>query len=81
MLYSKGEGLGIIQYHHMMLVIDGPGSDPKRYYTLELSRHSSEYRDIPVFGVFEEDGHRNKGESSDWLDIHPFLLRAVWAKP
>lgn len=75
-LYGGVESAGIIQYHHILVVIDTDG-EPCLYICAEWSVLDPAYRDEPILGMFHDNGHDNMGGSADWRDEHLFLLRAV----
>ena len=74
-LFGDIESGGIIQYHYL-LVIYGPDKEPCLFFGSEWNGSDPTYKNKPILGVFNKDGHENFGGSINWLDDTLFVLRA-----
>ncbi len=75
-LLSNIESAGVIQYYQI-LVFFGENRQPCLFTASEWSKLVPEHKDLPVFGIFLDDGHKSQDGSSDWLDPPLFVLHSI----
>ncbi len=75
-LLTNVESAGVIQYYHV-LVFFGEDRQPCLFTASEWSKLVPEHKDLPVFGIFLDDGHQSQDGSSDWLDPALFVLHSI----
>ncbi len=75
-LLVEVKSAGVIQYHHVLTVMDEIGQ-PVVHYAAEWSALDPSYKDQPMFGTFDYAGHSSDDNVPSCLDPSLFLLRAV----
>jgi|SRR6266567_531436 len=70
--------VGPVEYLYVVAVFPGDSLDPCFYVASEVNKMAKQFGSGSHFlGLFDGDGHLNRGASDDWADEEKFFAEAL----